>query len=131
MARAFKLGDFRAGYYRDQTLLLALGAVTVEQLFAQLYADANEQREPSSAGRQMNAHFATPLLDPEGGWLTHVDRFNSAADLSPTGAQMPKLVGLAYASRLYRALPNLEGFAGFSRKGDEIAFGTIGNASCA
>jgi pyruvate/2-oxoglutarate/acetoin dehydrogenase E1 component/TPP-dependent pyruvate/acetoin dehydrogenase alpha subunit len=131
MARAFKPGDFRAGYYRDQTLLLALGVVTVEQLFAQLYADADEQREPSSAGRQMNAHFSTPLLDPEGGWLTQIDRFNSAADLSPTGAQMPKLVGLAYASRLYRALPDLEGFAGFSRNGDEIAFGTIGNASCA
>ena len=131
MARAFRPGDFRAGYYRDQTLLLALGVVTVEQLFAQLYADTDMEREPSSAGRQMNAHFATHLLDSEGEWLTHVDRYNSAADLSPTGSQMPKLVGLAYASRLYRALPGLEKFAGFSTNGDEIAFGTIGNASCA
>ena len=131
MARAFRRGDFRAGYYRDQTLMMALGVLTVEQLFAQLYADADADREPSSAGRQMNAHFATRLLDGEGAWLAHVDRYNSAADLSPTAAQMPKLVGLAYASRLYRELPGLEALAGFSRNGDEIAFGTIGNASCA
>jgi pyruvate/2-oxoglutarate/acetoin dehydrogenase E1 component/TPP-dependent pyruvate/acetoin dehydrogenase alpha subunit len=131
LARAFRAGDFRAGYYRDQTLMLALGVLTVEQLFAQLYADTDPDREPCSGGRQMNAHFATRLIDEEGNWVSHVDRFNSAADLSPTGSQMPKLVGLAYASRLYRELPGLEDFGSFSRRGSEIAFGTIGNASCA
>ena len=90
MARAFRHGDFRAGYYRDQTLLLALGVLTIEQLFAQLYADDDPQREPNSAGRQMNAHFATRLLGARGEWLSHVDRYNSAADLSPTAAQMPR-----------------------------------------
>jgi pyruvate/2-oxoglutarate/acetoin dehydrogenase E1 component/TPP-dependent pyruvate/acetoin dehydrogenase alpha subunit len=131
MAKALRPGDFRAGYYRDQTLMLALGLLTLEQIFAQLYADPDPAREPSSAGRQMNAHFATPLLDENGAWLPQVDRFNSAVDLSPTAAQMPKLVGLAYASRLYRELPGLEDFAQFSRDGSEIAAGTIGNASCA
>jgi pyruvate/2-oxoglutarate/acetoin dehydrogenase E1 component/TPP-dependent pyruvate/acetoin dehydrogenase alpha subunit len=131
LARAFRRGDFRAGYYRDQTLLLALGVLTIQQLFAQLYADSDSEREPASAGRQMNAHFATRLLDPDGEWLSHVDRFNSAADLSPTAAQMPKLVGLAYASRLYRELPQVADLSGFSNNGNEIAFGTIGNASCA
>jgi pyruvate/2-oxoglutarate/acetoin dehydrogenase E1 component/TPP-dependent pyruvate/acetoin dehydrogenase alpha subunit len=131
MAKALRPGDFRAGYYRDQTLMLALGTLTLEQIFAQLYADPDPEREPSSAGRQMNAHFATQLLDENGAWLPQVDRFNSAVDLSPTAAQMPKLVGLAYASRLYRELPGLEDFAQFSRDGGEIAVGTIGNASCA
>jgi pyruvate/2-oxoglutarate/acetoin dehydrogenase E1 component/TPP-dependent pyruvate/acetoin dehydrogenase alpha subunit len=131
MARAFRAGDIRAGYYRDQTLMFALGLLTIEQFFAQLYADPDPKREPCSAGRQMNAHFATPLLDEQGEWLRQVDRFNSAADLSPTAAQMPKLVGLAYASRLYRELPGLEELGGFSNRGGEIAFGTIGNASCA
>ena len=131
MARAFRHGDFRAGYYRDQTLMLALGRTTVEELFAQLYADPDGRREPASAGRQMNAHFATHLLNDEGEWLPQTDRFNSAADLSPTGSQMPKLVGLALASRLYRELPELAEAGEFSSNGDEIAFGTIGNASCA
>ena len=107
MARAFHRGDFRSGYYRDQTLMLALGLLRIDELFAQLYADANLEREPSSAGRQMNAHFATRLLDDDGGWKRLVDLFNSSADLSPTGSQMPRLVGLAYASRLYRELEEL------------------------
>ncbi len=131
MARAFHLGDFRAGYYRDQTLMFALGILTVEQFFAQLYADPDLGREPCSAGRQMNAHFATRMLAEDGSWLPQVDEFNVAADLSPTGSQMPKLVGLAYASRLYRELEGLPGRERFSRGGNEIAFGTIGNASCA
>ncbi len=131
MARAFHLGDFRAGYYRDQTLMFALGLLTVEELFAQLYADPDVEREPCSAGRQMNAHFATRMLAEDGSWLPQVDEFNVAADLSPTGSQMPKLVGLAYASRLYRELEGLTGCERFSRGGNEIAFGTIGNASCA
>ncbi|MDX1630546.1 MAG: thiamine pyrophosphate-dependent enzyme [Thermoanaerobaculia bacterium] len=132
MARAFRKGDFRAGYYRDQTFMLAVGALSLEEFFAQLYADPDADRDPASAGRQMNAHFATHLVDLEGSWLDQVERLNSSADLSPTGSQMPRLVGLAYASKLYRELPELrEGFEKFSRDGEEIAFGTIGNASTA
>lgn len=131
MARAFRPGDFRSGYYRDQTFMMALGLLTVEQFFAQLYADPDPAHDPASAGRQMNAHFATRLLGPDGSWLPSADSFNSSADLSPTASQMPRLVGLAYASRLYREVPELAGLAGFSRNGDEVAFGTIGNASCA
>jgi 2-oxoisovalerate dehydrogenase E1 component len=132
LARAFRPGDFRSGYYRDQTLMMALGLLTVEQLFAQLYADPDVEREPCSAGRSMNAHFATCMLGPDGSFKPQVDTFNVSADVSPTGSQMPRLVGLAYASRLYRELPELQGMMGpFSRHGDEVAFGTIGNASCA
>ena len=105
LARAFRKGDFRAGYYRDQTLMLALGATTLEELFAQLYAHPDVAADPASAGRQMNAHFASRSLDPDGGWRDLTEMFNTSADLSPTAAQMPRLVGLAYASRLYRELP--------------------------
>jgi 2-oxoisovalerate dehydrogenase E1 component len=131
MARAFRRGDFRSGYYRDQTLMLALGLLRIDEFFAQLYADADLERDPSSAGRQMNAHFATRLLDDDGGWKRQVDLFNSSADLSPTGSQMPRLVGLAYASRLYRELEELAPYDQFSDGGNEIAWGTIGDASCA
>jgi len=130
LARSFRPGDFRSGYYRDQTLMMALGLLTVEQFFAQLYADPDPAHEPHSAGRQMNAHFATPLVGEQGEWLAAVERCNSSADLSPTGSQMPRLVGLAWASKLYRELPGLDDRL-FSRHGDEIAWGTIGNASCA
>jgi 2-oxoisovalerate dehydrogenase E1 component len=132
LAHAFRPGDFRSGYYRDQTLVMALGLLTVEQFFAQLYADADVEREPCSAGRSMTAHFATCMLEPDGGFKALVDRVNVASDVSPTGSQMPRLVGLSYASKLYRELPELEPQAArFSRHGDEVAFGTIGNASCA
>jgi 2-oxoisovalerate dehydrogenase E1 component len=131
MARAFRRGDFRSGYYRDQTLLMALGRLRLEEFFAQLYADPDPGREPSSAGRQMNAHFATPLVDPEGAWEKHLASFNSSADVSPTASQMPRLVGLAQASRLYRELPEREDAAVFSDGGNEVAWGTIGDASCA
>jgi pyruvate/2-oxoglutarate/acetoin dehydrogenase E1 component/TPP-dependent pyruvate/acetoin dehydrogenase alpha subunit len=132
LARAFRPGDFRSGYYRDQTLMMALGLLSVEELFAQLYADPDVEREPCSAGRSMTAHFATCMLEPDGGFRNQVDRVNVPADVSPTGSQMPRLVGLAYASRLYRELPELREAAGsFSRNGEEVAFGTIGNASCA
>ena len=131
MARAFRKGDFRSGYYRDQTLMLALGLMRLEEFFAQLYADPDPRREPSSAGRQMNAHFATPLVDGEGSWESHTEAFNSSADLSPTASQMPRLVGLAQASSLYRQLPDLAGATGFSDGGKEVAWGTIGDASCA
>ena len=134
LARAFRPGDFRSGYYRDQTLMLALGLLTLEQFFAQIYAHPDVAAEPCSAGRSMNAHFSTRLLDDQGRFLPLRDLCNSSADVSPTGSQMPRLVGLAQASRLYRELPELAALPEmqrFSRGGDEIAWGTIGNASCA
>jgi pyruvate/2-oxoglutarate/acetoin dehydrogenase E1 component/TPP-dependent pyruvate/acetoin dehydrogenase alpha subunit len=131
LARAFRPGDFRSGYYRDQTLMFALGLLTLDEFFAQLYANPDVTLEPCSAGRSMTAHFATCLVGPDGRFHDLASRLNSSADVSPTGSQMPRLVGLAYASKLYRELPELQGMAGFSRNGDEIAFGTIGNASCA
>ena len=131
LARAFRKGDFRSGYYRDQTLMFALGLLRIDEFFAQLYADAEAGRDPSSGGRQMNSHFASRLLTEDGKWRRLTESFNSAADLSPTGAQMPRLVGLAFASRLYRNLKGLDQLSGFSNSGDEIAFGTIGDASCA
>jgi 2-oxoisovalerate dehydrogenase E1 component len=132
LARAFRPGDYRSGYYRDQTLMMALGLLTLEQFFAQLFADPEIEREPCSAGRSMNAHFSTCMLNADGSFKTLVDQFNVAADVSPTGSQMPRLAGLAYASKLYRELPELEPLAErFSRHGGEVAFGTIGNASCA
>jgi len=131
MARAFRPGDFRSGYYRDQTFMMAVGELTLEQFFAQVYADADREREPASAGRQMNAHFATRLRDPDGAWVDLTAAPQSSADMSPTAGQMPRLVGLGYASRLFRELPELAEMTCFSHHGDEIAFGTIGNASCA
>ena len=116
LARAFRPGDFRSGYYRDQTLMMALGLLTVEQFFAQLYADADIGREPCSAGRSMTAHFSTCLLNPDGSFRDLVDLLNSSSDVSPTGSQMPRLVGLAYASRLYRELPELREMARRSRR---------------
>ncbi|MEJ2757041.1 MAG: thiamine pyrophosphate-dependent enzyme [Anaerolineales bacterium] len=131
LARYIQPGDFRSGYYRDQTLMFATGELTIGAYFAQLYADADLAREPASGGRSMNAHFASRLLNADGSWKNLLARFNSSADVSPTGSQMPRLVGLAYASKLYRELDNLEGMEKFSNGGDEIAFGTIGNASAA
>ncbi len=131
LAKVFRQGDFRSGYYRDQTLMFALGLLTVEQFFAQLYANPDVALEPCSAGRSMTAHFATCLVGPDGRFRDLAELINSAADLSPVAAQMPRLVGLAYASRLYRELPELRPLTQFSHRGDEVAFGTIGNASCA
>ena len=130
MARAFRKGDFRSGYYRDQTLMFGLGLLRIDEYFAQLYADSEADRDPSSGGRQMNSHFATHLLTKDGAWNSQVDAYNSSADLSPTSSQMPRLVGLAYASYLYRNLEQLEYLSEFSNNGDEIAWGTIGDASC-
>jgi len=129
MARAFHKGDWRSGYYRDQTFMFAVGAGTLDEFFAQLYADV--ENDSWSAGRSMNCHFATTLLNPDGSWKPQVDSYNSSADVSPTGSQMPRLVGLAYASKLYREIEGLKSMTKFSRGGDEIAWGTIGNASCA
>lgn len=131
MAHAFQKGDFRSGYYRDQTFMMALGELTVQQFFAQLYAHTDLKAEPMSGGRLMNAHFATRSINPDGTWRDLTQQYNSSADISPTASQMPRLVGLAYASRLYRQLDELKQFATFSKNGDEVAFGTIGNASCA
>ncbi len=131
LARAFRPGDTRAGYYRDQTLLFALGLLTPQQFFAQLFGHADVAADPATAGRTMNAHFATRQLDAAGRWLSQTDAPQSSADISPTAGQMPRLVGLAYASRLYREVEALRGLTQFSRGGDEVAFGTIGNASCA
>ncbi|MGH2538674.1 MAG: alpha-ketoacid dehydrogenase subunit alpha/beta [Candidatus Promineifilaceae bacterium] len=131
LAHFFKPGDWRSGYYRDQTLMLALDIISLEQFFAQLYAHPDVAADPSSAGRQMNAHFASRLLDEAGEWRDQTEGYNIGADLSPTGSQMPKLVGLAYASRLYRELEELHSLTRFSRQGAEVAFGMIGNATCA
>jgi 2-oxoisovalerate dehydrogenase E1 component len=132
LAHAFRKGDFRSGYYRDQTLMFALGILRLEEFFAQLYGHADLAAEPNFGGRAMTGHFGTRLLNPDGSWRPQPGSFNSSADLSPTSAQMPRLVGLALASKLYRTLPGLEICAGnFSRDGQEIAFGTIGNAACA
>ncbi len=131
LARAFKPGDIRSGYYRDQTLMFALGLLSVQEFFAQLYAHADLAADPASGGRGMNAHFGTRMLDENGHWKTLTDSFQSSADISPTGGQMPRLLGLAYASKLYREIEDLREFRQFSHNGNEIAFGTIGNASCA
>ncbi|HLX06265.1 MAG TPA: thiamine pyrophosphate-dependent enzyme [Thermoanaerobaculia bacterium] len=131
LAKVLRKGDFRSGYYRDQTMMFALGLLTIEEFFAQLYANPDLGLEPCSGGRSMNAHFSTCLVNADGSFRNLTELINSAADLSPVAAQMPRLAGLAYASRLYRELPELQAVAGFSHHGDEVAFGTIGNASCA
>jgi 2-oxoisovalerate dehydrogenase E1 component len=131
LAKAFRKGDFRSGYYRDQTLMLALGEMTLQEFFAQLYAHADVHAEPATAGRAMNGHYATRLLNPDGSWKDLMASYNSAVDVSPTASQMPRLVGLAYASRLYRELDELQSFTQFSDHGNEAVFGTIGNASTA
>ncbi len=129
MAKAFRKGDFRSGYYRDQTFMMALGELTVQQYFAQLYAHTDVEAEPASAGRLMNGHFATRSLNEDGTWKDLANQYNSAADISPTAGQMPKLVGLAYASKLYRNNKGLKELTQFSVNGNEVAWGTIGNAS--
>lgn len=129
MARAFRHGDWRSGYYRDQTFMFAIGASDIKKFFAQLYADASLENEPASGGRQMNAHFATRYLDENGRWLNQLMMYNSSADASPTACQMARLLGLGYASKLYRQNPQLAQNSQFSVNGNEVAFGTIGNAS--
>ncbi len=129
MAKAFRKGDWRSGYYRDQTFMFAAGMSTITEFFAQLYANTDVELEPASAGRQMNCHFATRLLNPDGSWKNLLDTKNTSADISPTGGQMARLVGLAQASKLYRHLDGLKEFKQFSDNGNEVAFGTIGNGS--
>lgn len=129
MAKAFKNGDFRAGYYRDQTFMMAIGQLTVQEFFAQLYAHTDVVAEPASAGRSMNGHFGTRSLNADGTWKNLMEMKNSSSDISPTGGQMPRLLGLAYASKLFRNNKDLHGYTQFTVNGNEVAFGTIGNAS--
>jgi 2-oxoisovalerate dehydrogenase E1 component len=129
MAKVFREGDFRAGYYRDQTFMLAIGELTLQQYFAQLYAHTSVEADPASAGRLMNGHYATRMLDENGAFRNLAQSKNSSADISPTAAQMPRLLGLAYTSKLFRNNPDLVQFKSLSVNGNEIAFGTIGNAS--
>ena len=129
MAKVFQKGDWRSGYYRDQTFMFALGLSDIQKFFAQLYAHPSVEKEPASGGRSMNGHYATRLLDDEGHWINQTKNFNVSADISPTAGQMPRLLGLALASKLYRQNELLHGFTDFSNNGNEIAFGTIGNAS--
>ena len=129
MAKAFKNGDFRSGYYRDQTFMMAINELTPQQFFAGLYAHTSIEADPMSAGRQMGGHFATHSLDENGNWKNLTAQKNSSSDISPTAGQMPRLLGLAQASKIYRNVEGLEGFTNFSNKGNEVAWGTIGNAS--
>ena len=126
MAKAFQKGDFRAGYYRDQTFMFAIGALSIQEYFAQLYAHTDVEAEPASGGRLMNGHFANRLLDDEGKWRKLTEMKNSSSDISPTAGQMPRLLGLAYASKLYRSNKALHGMKDFSIRGNEVAWGTIG-----
>ncbi|MFT6112259.1 MAG: pyruvate/2-oxoglutarate/acetoin dehydrogenase E1 component/TPP-dependent pyruvate [Bacteroidia bacterium] len=129
MARYMQKGDFRAGYYRDQTIMFALGLSTVQKFFAQLYAHPSTEHEPSSAGRSMNGHFGTRMLDENGEWLPQTDRINISSDISPTAGQMPRALGLAFASKVYKSNEDLHSHTDFSKKGNELSWVTIGNAS--
>lgn len=129
MSRVFKNGDFRSGYYRDQTFMLAIGQLSLSAFFAQLYANTDLEKEPASGGRQMTSHFATRSLNEDGSWKKLTDQKNSSSDISPTSGQMPRLLGLAQASKYYRQVPEADENQNFSVTGNEIAFGTIGDAS--
>ena len=129
MAKAFKVGDFRSGYYRDQTFMMAIGELTPQQFFAGLYAHTDIEAEPMSAGRQMGGHFTTHSLNEDGTWKDLTKQYNSSADISPTAGQMPRLLGLAQASKIYRNEKSVQHKSKFSNKGNEVAWGTIGNAS--
>lgn len=122
MAKAFKKGDFRSGYYRDQTFMMAIGALSIEQFFAGLYGHTDIQHDPMSAGRQMGGHFATHSLDEKGNWNNLMEQKNSSSDISPTAGQMPRLLGLAQASKIYRNVKGLENKSSFSHNGNEIAW---------
>ncbi|HAP69873.1 MAG TPA: transketolase, partial [Flavobacteriales bacterium] len=129
MAKFFQNGDFRSGYYRDQTFMMAAGLLTVQEFFAQLYAHPSLEADPSSAGRSMNGHFSTRSINNDGSWRNLMEQKNSASDLSPTAGQIPRLLGLAHASKVYRENKALHSHTQFTNKGNEVAFGTIGDAS--
>ncbi|MCH1455142.1 MAG: thiamine pyrophosphate-dependent dehydrogenase E1 component subunit alpha, partial [Schleiferiaceae bacterium] len=127
-AKAFKKGDFRSGYYRDQTFMMALGELDSVGFFTSLYAVTDVEHEPMAGGRQMNGHFATRSLDKDGNWVDLTNQYNSSSDISPTAGQMPRLLGLAQASKVFKEV-KFEGSEKFSNEGNEVAWGTIGNAS--
>lgn len=129
MAKFFQAGDFRSGYYRDQTFMFASGLASVEQYFAQLYADPDPKNDPFSSGRQMNAHFSTRFVDEHGNWLDLANRKNISSDIAPTAGQMPRGLGLAFASRCFRASKHQDQLEHLSHNGNEICFTTIGDAS--
>src|SRR5687767_10731479 len=129
MAKFFKPGDFRAGYYRDQTFMFATGLSNIEQFFSQLYADPDLNNDPFSAGRQMNSHFATKFVDENGEWLDLVNRKNVSSDVAPTAGQMPRALGLACASKFFRNNEDKDRFKHLSNNGNEICFCTIGDAA--
>ncbi|MFT4030889.1 MAG: thiamine pyrophosphate-dependent enzyme [Siphonobacter sp.] len=129
LVRAFRKGDWRSGYYRDQTVVAALGELSWQEYFAQLYAHTDVEAEPNTGGRMMNGHYATRLLDEQGQWMPQTTQHNIASDISPTAGQMPRSIGLGYASKLYRANPQLHAFTNFSISGNEVCFTTIGDAS--
>ena len=131
MARASQKGDWRSGYYRDQTWMFMLGVMNIQEFFAQLYAHADVTHESNTGGRSMNAHFANRFINPDGSWKNQTETYNTSADVSPTGTQMPRTVGLAYASVLYRGIEELNQFSQFSKNGNEVVFASIGNASTA
>ncbi len=128
-AKVFKKGDWRSGYYRDQTFMMAIGKLTIQQFFAGLYGHTDIEADPMSAGRQMGGHFSTHTINEDGSWKDLTKQKNSSPDISPTAGQMPRLVGLAQASKIYRNVKELEGYTSFSDHGNEVAWGTIGNAS--
>ncbi|MEO6346694.1 MAG: thiamine pyrophosphate-dependent enzyme, partial [Aquaticitalea sp.] len=127
-AKVFRNGDFRSGYYRDQTFMMAIGELTIQQFFAGLYGDPDLEHDPMTAGRQMGGHFGTHSLDSNGDWKNLTQQKNSSADISPTASQMPRLLGLAQASKIYRHVKGIDS-TNFSDQGNEVAWGTIGNAS--
>jgi TPP-dependent pyruvate/acetoin dehydrogenase alpha subunit len=129
MAKFFMPGDFRAGYYRDQTFMFASGIATIEQFFAQLYADPDIKNDPFSAGRQMNSHFATRFVDEEGNWVDLANRKNISSDIAPTSGQMPRALGLAFASKVFRDVEILHDLTGLSNNGNEVCFCTIGDGA--
>ncbi|MBK9483773.1 MAG: transketolase [Chitinophagaceae bacterium] len=129
VAKFFKPGDFRSGYYRDQTFMFANSLATVEQFFSQLYADPDVNNDPFSAGRQMNAHFATKFVDENGNWLNLAHQKNISSDIAPTAGQMPRALGLAYASKAFRKIKELSNLTNLSTDGNEVCFCTIGDAS--
>jgi len=131
IAHAFQKGDWRSGYYRDQTWMFMLNSMSIQEFFAQLYAHADLEHEPSTGGRSMNSHFGSRFIKSDGSWRNQMEMYNVAEDVSPTAAQMPRAVGLAYASVVYRGVEELQHFKEFSNDGNEVAWATIGNASAA
>ena len=129
MAKFFKAGDVRAGYYRDQTFMFASGLASVNQFFSQLYSDPDVKNDPFSAGRQMVSHFATKNVDENGNWLDLANRKNVSSDMAPTASQMPRALGLAFASKCFRNSPHLQRYDNLSHNGNEVCFCTIGDAS--